>query len=115
MENLNRAGKVGGGVFSLQFLFMDTRRLAVAYLRNAGQERQEFKPSIRHYQIVTKFLTGETNISVSKILELWMKSPYGLPPESHEERSMLFSTKIEYQSISENEGMSRICGNLSEC
>ena len=37
----NRAGKVGGGVFSLQFLFMDTRRLAVAYLRNAGQERQK--------------------------------------------------------------------------
>jgi hypothetical protein len=38
---------------------------------------REFQPSLRHYQVVTKFLTGETSISVSKILELWMKSPYG--------------------------------------
>ena len=42
---------------------------------------RKFEPSLRHYQIVAKFLTGETNILVSKILELWIKSPYGTSRE----------------------------------
>lgn len=39
----NQAVKVGGGVFSLQFLFMDTQRLAVAYLRMEDRQKVQAK------------------------------------------------------------------------
>jgi hypothetical protein len=60
---------------------------------------KEFEPSSRHFQVVSKFLTGETKVSVIKILELWIKSPYSLPPERNEERQMLYSTKIDYHEM----------------
>ena len=57
------------------------------------------KPSNRHCQAVAKFLTGETSTRVSNILDMWFKSPYGLPPETHPERAMLYSSDIDYQEI----------------
>ena len=58
-----------------------------------------FEPTTRHIQMVSKFLTGETQVGVSHILDLWLKSPYGLPPEENSERHMLFSTTDGYISI----------------
>lgn len=59
----------------------------------------QFEPTARHTQMVSKFLTGETQVGVSKILDLWLKSPYGLPPEEDLEREMLYSTTVHYISI----------------
>ena len=42
-------------------------------------KNKSFIPTNTHYQMVSKFLTGETNIRVAHILDLWMKSTYGLP------------------------------------
>ena len=36
----------------------------------------QFEPTGRHTQMVSKFLTGETQVGVSQILDLWLKSPY---------------------------------------
>lgn len=55
-----------------------------------------FEPSQRHYQMVAKFFGGETDIPVGKILDIWLKSPYGLPPENSNEREMLYSTKVDF-------------------
>jgi hypothetical protein len=58
-----------------------------------------FEPTARHIQMVSKFLTGETQVGVGHILDLWLKSPYGLPPEENSERRMLYSTTDCYISI----------------
>ena len=49
--------------------------------------------------MVSKFLTGETNIRVAHILDLWMKSTYGLPANDHLERKYMYSTEVEYLLI----------------
>ena len=59
----------------------------------------QFEPTARHTQMVSKFLTGEAQMGVSQILDLWLKSPYGLPPEEDLERGMLYSTTVHYISI----------------
>lgn len=63
------------------------------------RKEKPFEPTPRHIQMVAKFLTGETDVGTSKVLELWLRSPYGLPPESNPERHMLYSTEVNYQEI----------------
>ena len=58
-----------------------------------------FNPSPGHYQMVSKFLTGETSVPASQILEAWLKSPYGLPHEDDKERQLLYSTEVDYRCI----------------
>lgn len=58
-----------------------------------------FNPSSRHCQVVAKFLSGETRIGVSEVLQSWIHSSYGLPPGDHSEREFLYSTEVGYLNI----------------
>lgn len=58
-----------------------------------------FDPTPTHYQMISKFLTGETSIPVAKILDMWLKSSYGLPDQEAEERKLEFSTTVNYLHI----------------
>lgn len=49
--------------------------------------------------MVSKFLTGGTSHHVGEILEMWLKSPSGLPDETHLERQLLYSTQRNYYKI----------------
>ena len=60
---------------------------------------QTFNPSPTHYHMVSRFLQGQTRITVSQILQIWLSSKYGLPVESHEERLMAYSIHITYLDI----------------
>jgi hypothetical protein len=64
-----------------------------------GSTKKSFIPTNTHYQMASKFLTGETNIRVAHILDLWMKSTYGLPAKDHLEQKYMYSTEVEYLSI----------------
>lgn len=61
--------------------------------------KKSFIPTNTHYQMVSKFLTGETNIRVAHILDLWMKSTYGLPAKDHLEWRYMYSTEVDYLTI----------------
>jgi hypothetical protein len=56
-------------------------------------------PSQRHLQMVTKFLTGETLVGVSRILKAWLESSAGLPSEDNIERKMMYGLKTSYLDI----------------
>ncbi|KAF8962188.1 hypothetical protein BDZ97DRAFT_1759423 [Flammula alnicola] len=60
---------------------------------------KSFEPSPRHVQVIAKFLAGETKIGVSRLIEAWMKSAYGLPSEQDYERQMFYSTTVDYRTI----------------
>ena len=56
-------------------------------------------PSQRHLQMVTKFLTGETMVGVSRILKAWLENSAGLPSEDNIERKMMFGLETSYLDI----------------
>ena len=62
-------------------------------------KKNSFIPTNTHYQMASKFLTGETSIRVAHILDLWMTSTYGLPGKDHVERKNMYSTKVDYLLI----------------
>ena len=56
-------------------------------------------PSQRHLQMVTKFLTGEAVVGVSRILKAWLENSAGLPSEDNIERKMMYSLETNYLDI----------------
>jgi hypothetical protein len=56
-------------------------------------------PSQRHLQMVTKFLTGETVVGVSRILQVWLENSVGLPPGDNIERKMMYGLQTSYLEI----------------
>jgi hypothetical protein len=70
-------------------------RLPSLHICDARFKENVLYPYEHNYQMASKFLTGETNIRVAHILDLWMKSTYGLPANDHLEQKYMYSTEVD--------------------
>jgi len=60
---------------------------------------QSFTPSLTHVQMLSRFLKGQTKVSVGSVLDLFMSSKYGIPPTHDDERDLFFSLSTNYHAI----------------
>lgn len=60
---------------------------------------ESFTPSLTHVQMLSKFLKGQTRVSIGSVLDLFMSSKYGIPPTHDHERDLFFSLSTNYHAI----------------
>jgi hypothetical protein len=52
-----------------------------------------------HAKMASRFLTGLCRHTPAHIVEIWVKSPWGIPKKGHQERDAMFSTEHDFRTL----------------